>query len=100
MGSPGVQKIPKQNPFRNVLLNTYYVPGTIIGAWARSVDKKTKFLALVECTFQQNQVKRRLGFFVCFEIVLVSRKGMGPGVRQAWVKRPPLIIQMTSGEAT
>lgn len=100
MGSPGVQKIPKQNPFRNVLLNTYYVSGTIIGAWATLVNRKTKFLALVERTFQQNQVKRRLGFFVCFEVVLVSRKGMGLGVRQAWVKRPTLIIQMTSGQVT
>lgn len=58
MGSPGVQKIPKQNPFGNVLLNAYYVSGTIIGAWATSINKKTKFLALVDCTFQQNEVKR------------------------------------------
>lgn len=65
-----------------------------------SVNKKTKFLAPVERTFQQNQAKRRLGFFVCFEVVLVSRKGVGLGVRQAWVKRPTLIIQMTSGQAT
>lgn len=79
MGSPGGQKIPKQNLLNIFLLRTYHGPGTTLAALETSANKEMKDLALIECTFQLNQSKTVFFFFFC-KAGLHYRKGMSLGV--------------------